>query len=105
MISHWDEVRTWRGERGHSAGTRSSLTGRWSQAVGLKRITVDPGKWSTPLHLEGAEEEIFYVLGGDGHLLLYEEGGVQEHPGRAGSIVVRPPGTVSRTRSAAERRG
>ena len=66
MISHWDDVRTSRGERGHIAGTWSSLTGRASRSVGLKRIQVDPGMWSTPLHLEGAEEEIFYVLEGSG---------------------------------------
>ena len=57
MISHWDEAPSWRGERGHIAGTWQSLTGRSSRTVGVKRIQVDPGKWSTPLHLEGAEEE------------------------------------------------
>ena len=72
MISHWDEVRTWRGERGHIAGTWSSLTGRNSEFVGLKRIQVDAGKWSTPLHLEGSEEEIFYVLGGSGVSIQWE---------------------------------
>jgi uncharacterized cupin superfamily protein len=66
VISHWDDARTWQAERGHISGTWSSLTGRQSHAVGVKRIQVDPGKWSTPLHLEGAEEEIFYVLGGSG---------------------------------------
>ena len=72
MISHWDEVRTWRGERGHIAGTWSSLTGRNSQSVGLKRIQVDPGMWSTPLHLEGFDEEIFWVLGGSGVSVQWE---------------------------------
>jgi uncharacterized cupin superfamily protein len=72
VISHWDEVRTWRGERGHIAGTWSSLTGRSSRTVGLKRIQVDPGKWSTPLHLEGSEEEIFYVLAGSGISVQWE---------------------------------
>ena len=66
MISHWDEARTWRGERAHIAGTWTSLTGRHSRSIGAKRIQVDPGMWSTPLHLEGAEEEIFYVLEGSG---------------------------------------
>ncbi len=66
MISHWDDVKTSRGERGHIAGTWQSLTGRESHTIGVKRIRVDPGMWSTPLHLEGAEEEIFYVLGGAG---------------------------------------
>ncbi len=66
MISHWDEVESSRGERGHIAGSWQSLTGRASQTVGVKRIRVDPGMWSTPLHLEGSEEEIFYVLAGSG---------------------------------------
>jgi uncharacterized cupin superfamily protein len=72
VISHWDEARTWRGERGHIAGTWSSLSGRNSRTVGLKRIQIDPEMWSTPLHLEGAEEEIFYVLGGSGVSVQWE---------------------------------
>jgi uncharacterized cupin superfamily protein len=72
VISHWDEARTWRGERGHIAGTWWSLTGRHSRTIGVKRIQVDPGMWSTPLHLEGAEEEIFYVLGGSGVSVQWE---------------------------------
>jgi uncharacterized cupin superfamily protein len=67
-----DEVRTSRGEQGHIAGTWSSLTGRSTTLCGVKRIQVDPGKWSTPLHLEGAEEEIFYVLGGSGVSVQWE---------------------------------
>jgi len=66
VISHWDDARSSRGERGHIAGTWQSLTGRDSRTIGVKRIRVDPGMWSTPLHLEGAEEEIFYVLAGSG---------------------------------------
>ena len=72
MISHWDEVRTWRGERGHIAGTWSSLTGRSSSAVGAKRIQIDPEMWSTPLHLEGSEDEIFWVLAGSGTSVQWE---------------------------------
>ena len=72
MISHWDDRPTWRAERDHIAGTWQSLTGRESKTVGVKRIQVDPGKWSTPLHLEGAEEEIFYVLGGSGTSVQWE---------------------------------
>jgi uncharacterized cupin superfamily protein len=89
VISHWDEARTWRGERGHIAGTWSSLTGRDSRTVGLKRIQVDPGKWSTPLHLEGAEEEIFYVLAGSGVSVQWEEQEAPEgHEVRAGDCIV-----------------
>jgi uncharacterized cupin superfamily protein len=72
VISHWDDARTWRGEKGHIAGTWTSLTGRASRSVGAKRIQVDAGMWSTPLHLEGAEEEIFYVLGGSGVSVQWE---------------------------------
>jgi uncharacterized cupin superfamily protein len=72
VISHWDDARTWRGERGHIAGTWSNLTGRNSRTVGLKRIQIDPDLWSTPLHLEGAEEELFYVLGGSGVSVQWE---------------------------------
>jgi uncharacterized cupin superfamily protein len=85
-ILHWDDARSSRGERGHIAGTWQSLTGRASQTVGLKRIQVDAGMWSTPLHLEGADEEIFYVLGGTGLSVQWEGGPLDELP----SYDVRP---------------
>jgi uncharacterized cupin superfamily protein len=88
VISHWDEARTWRGERGHIAGTWSSLTGRSSRTVGVKRIRVDPGMWATPLHLEGAEEEIFYVLGGSGVSVQWEGGSTLGHEVREGDCLV-----------------
>ena len=66
MISHWDEVDAVHRESGHISGLWQSLTGEASEWVGVKRIRIDPGKWSTPLHLEGEEEEIFYVLSGSG---------------------------------------
>jgi len=72
VISHWDEVRTWRGERGHIAGTWYSLVGRSTREVGAKRIKVDPDMWSTPLHLEGHDEEIFWVLAGSGVSVQWE---------------------------------
>ncbi len=66
MISHWDEVEAARRERGHIAARWRNLTGRASVGVGVQRIEVEPGRWSTPVHVEGSEEEIFYVLGGSG---------------------------------------
>ena len=66
MISHWDDVRAVRRESGHISGDWQSLTGEASDWVGVQRIRIDPGKWSTPLHLEGADEEIFFVLEGSG---------------------------------------
>jgi uncharacterized cupin superfamily protein len=85
---HWDDARTWRGERGHIAGTWRSLTGRASQTVGVKRIEIDAGMWSTPLHLEGAEEEIFYVLGGSGISVQWEGEETLGHKVRAGDCIV-----------------
>jgi uncharacterized cupin superfamily protein len=73
-ITHWDEVESGRRERGHIAGTWRSLTGLESETIGVKRITVDPGMWSTPLHLEGSEEEIFYILGGSGISIQSDDG-------------------------------
>jgi uncharacterized cupin superfamily protein len=88
VISHWDDVRTWRGERGHIAGTWSNLTGRASRSVGLKRIQVDPGMWSTPLHLEGFDEEIFWVLRGSGTSVQWEGEEALGYEVRAGDCLV-----------------
>jgi uncharacterized cupin superfamily protein len=87
-IAHWDDVRTWRGERGHIVGTWRNLTGRTSQTVGVKRIAIDPGMWSTPLHLEGAEEEIFYVLEGAGVSVQSDGETTESYEVRAGDCLV-----------------
>ena len=66
-LAHWDDVAPLRQERGHIAGGWRDLgTAAGSVGVGVQRIEVDPGKWSTPAHIEGSEEEIFYVLRGSG---------------------------------------
>lgn len=87
-IAHWDDARNWRGERGHIAGTWHSLTGTASRTVGVKRIQVDAGMWSTPLHLEGAEEEIFYVLGGSGLSVQSVGEGAVAYDVREGDCIV-----------------
>ena len=72
-VANWDDAEPYRRETGHLAGDWYDL-GRAAGcvSVGLKRIRVDPGKWSTPAHAEGAEEEIFFVLGGSG--LSWQDG-------------------------------
>ena len=80
MICHWDEVKSGRAERGHLGGVWADLgSAAGTQAVGVKRITIDPGKWSTPFHIQTGEEEIFFVLAGSGICLLrdraFEVGG------------------------------
>ena len=91
MISHWDDVKTRRGERGHMAGTWRDLTGQSAQSVGVQRIQVDPGMWSTPLHLEGAEEEIFFVLGGSGVSVQSDGDDTLAYEVREGDCLVHLP--------------
>jgi uncharacterized cupin superfamily protein len=81
VLAHWDEIEGGSGEVGH-------LGGRWrrlgdaagSKTIGANRIDVYPGKWSTPLHVQTAEEEIFYVLRGSG-ICLQDEAAYEVRPG------------------------
>jgi uncharacterized cupin superfamily protein len=76
-LCHWDDVerdrrdvgemRSWWRDLGEAAG---------STAVGVQRVTVDPGARIGPVHVHGAEEEIFFVLGGTG--LAWIDGAVHE---------------------------
>lgn len=93
MITHWDEVPSQRMERGHIGGDWQSLTGDASVTVGVKRIRVDPGKWSTPAHVENSEEEIFYVLAGSG--ISWQDGACYEV--RAGDCLVHTARTEAHT--------
>jgi uncharacterized cupin superfamily protein len=66
-ITHFDEAPSREYALGH-------LRNRWtmlgeaagSQTIGVRRIQIEPGGWSTPAHEHGRSEEIFYVLGGSG---------------------------------------
>ncbi|HEY6399366.1 MAG TPA: hypothetical protein VIX82_18120, partial [Solirubrobacteraceae bacterium] len=66
-LTHFDEAPHREFELGH-------LCGRWtflgeaagSVTVGVRRIQVPAGGWTTPAHEHGSEEEIFYVLAGRG---------------------------------------
>jgi uncharacterized cupin superfamily protein len=66
-LTHFDDARTFDYELGH-------LRGRWtmlgesagSRTVGVRRIQIPLGSWSTPAHEHGRSEEIFYVLSGRG---------------------------------------
>ena len=93
-IAHWDDVDGRRNELGHLGAVWRDL-GRaaGSVNVGLKRLEIDPGKWSTPAHVEGAEEEIVYVLGGSG--LSWQDGKVYEI--RPGDCIVHPPSRWAHT--------
>jgi uncharacterized cupin superfamily protein len=76
-IAHYDEARVRDVEAGH-------LRARWSfvgeaagcVGVGVRRLELPAGGWSTPAHEHGCEEEIFYVLGGRG--LSWQDGQTAE---------------------------
>ena len=76
-LTHWDDVRGLRRDVGHLVATWRNL-GRaaGTLGVGVQRVDVEPGRWSTPAHVEGASEEIFYVLEGSG--LSWQDGAVYE---------------------------
>jgi uncharacterized cupin superfamily protein len=88
VITNWHDLEGVRRERGHLAGTWVSLTGTSSVTVGLRRIQIDPGKWSTPLHLEGSEEEIFYVLDGTGVSVQDDGDGLEAYEVGPGDCLV-----------------
>jgi uncharacterized cupin superfamily protein len=74
---------------GHAAGSAN---------VGVRRIEVPVGGWSTPAHEHGREEEIFYVLAGRG--LSWQAGEAAEI--RAGDCIVYLPGYGAHTTYALE---
>lgn len=64
-----------------------------SVTAGVNRVEILPGRRSTPVHSEGEEEEIFYVLGGTG--LSWQEG--ETFDVRAGDCLVHLAGRQTHT--------
>ena len=68
-LVHWDDPAVPFRDRANG-----HIQGRWfglgqaagSVTVGVVRMLIPAGAWTTPAHSHGAEEEIFYVLGGSG---------------------------------------
>jgi uncharacterized cupin superfamily protein len=58
-----------------------------SVTVGLRRIEIAAGCFSTPAHEHGADEEIFFVLAGEG--LLWQDG--RTHRVAAQDVIVHRP--------------
>jgi len=85
VIVHWDDLEPVR-------PPVPALGGAWlrlgeaagSRAAGVNRILLEPGEISTPAHVHGADEEIFFVLGGSG--LSWQDGTTYEV--RAGDTLV-----------------
>jgi uncharacterized cupin superfamily protein len=66
-LTHFEEAPHRHQELGHLRGTWTFLGDvAGSVDVGVRRLQIPPGGWSTPAHEHGREEEIFYVLSGRG---------------------------------------
>jgi uncharacterized cupin superfamily protein len=92
-IVHWDEVESERNDEGAFRSTWTDL-GRaaGSVTVGVNKVRVDPGARSTPLHMEGSEEEIFFVLDGSGLSWQDDGDGEKSYEIRAGDCLVHLAG-------------
>ena len=87
MITNWRELEPWHADFGHLGAAWRDLVGPAPSRVGVKRITIEPGRWSTPLHVEQAEE-IFYVLSGDGVSLQWDGSETTAYAVGAGDCLV-----------------
>ena len=100
MLAHWDEGESVRAAVGHLASTIKDLgVAAGSRDVGVKRVSVDPGKWSMPAHVHGEEEEMYFVLGGSG--LAWQDGSTYEI-GPNDCIVYRASGEAHTLRAGPE---
>jgi uncharacterized cupin superfamily protein len=87
-LTSWDEVEWEHRAVGEIGGRSQDLgTAAGSVRTGVRRVQVTPGMRSTPPHEHGGEEEIFFVLAGDG--LLWLDGATCEVG--AGDCIVHPP--------------
>jgi len=87
-MTHVEDAASRAVEIGHLRGTWTALgEAAGSVSVGLRRIELPAGGWSTPAHEHGAQEEIFYVLAGRG--LSWQDGRTAEIA--AGDCIVYRP--------------
>jgi uncharacterized cupin superfamily protein len=98
-IAHWDDARKRQRQVGHLNATWSFLgEAAGCAGVGVRRLEVPPGGWSTPAHEHGREEEIFFVLSGRG--LSWQDGETFEIA--AGDCIVYLAARVAHTLHALE---
>lgn len=84
-LAHWDDLEPRRPARPALGGAWTNLgAAAGSVDVGVHRIQLDEGEVSTPAHVHGADEEIFFVLAGSG--LSWQDG--ETHEIRAGDCIV-----------------
>jgi uncharacterized cupin superfamily protein len=94
MVIHWDDVEAREIEGDHLRGTRWRLgAAAGAHGIGLSRYRLAPGERAMPVHVHADEEEIFYVLDGEG--LSWQDGRV--YPVRAGDCILHRAGAEPHT--------
>lgn len=93
-LTHWDDVPEHAYESGELRGVRRRLAAAaGARDIGLSRYDVPPGGRSMPPHVHADEEEIFFVLSGDG--LSWQDG--RTFAVGAGDCLVHRCGTEAHT--------
>jgi uncharacterized cupin superfamily protein len=94
MLVHWDDVEPVAIDNGDLRGTRWRLGAAAGAArVGLSRYRLGPGERAMPVHVHGDEEELVYVLDGDG--LSWQDG--RTYAVRAGDCILHRPRAEAHT--------
>jgi uncharacterized cupin superfamily protein len=94
MLAHWDDVEWTRISRGCLQGARQRLgAAAGTVRAGLSRYRMGPGERAMPVHVHADEEEIFYILNGDG--LSWQDG--RTYRVSAGDGVVHRAGAEAHT--------
>jgi uncharacterized cupin superfamily protein len=94
MVIHWDDVEARAIEGDHLRGTRWRLgAAAGARTIGLSRYRLAAGERAMPVHVHADEEEIFYVLDGEG--LSWQDGRV--YPVRAGDCILHRAGAEPHT--------
>jgi uncharacterized cupin superfamily protein len=94
VIAHPDDVAPEIIDNGDLRGTRWRLgAAAGCSRTGLSRYRLAPGERAMPVHVHGDEEELFYVLAGEG--LSWQDG--RTHAVRAGDCILHLPGAEAHT--------
>src|SRR6266540_2382330 len=85
MVIHWDDVAPVAIEGANMRGTRWRLgAAAGARDIGLSRYRLAAGERAMPVHVHADEEEMFYVLSGEG--LSWQDGNA--YPVRTGDCIL-----------------
>ena len=94
MVIHWDDVEPVAIEGEQLRGTRWRLgAAAGARDVGLSRFQVAAGERAMPVHVHADEEELFYVLDGEG--VSWQDG--RAYAVRTGDCILHRPGAEAHT--------